>query len=455
MSERPRDRTITGTSRLTIGQAVQVGVLLVVMVVGLVISQDWTRWLFYGVFFPIGIVGVVAHSGAGSYQSRLPRGSQIMLALILIAVSVPVGLLGERPAAAGLLWVFVVPVLFPGALPRRLQSHLQRKAARSQAASGPPAKGLSRKLVVTSSIMAVVVVLGVVLMFVFVPGTREVPRAIDGDAPDIAVDELPDETLVDLDAALDATFAQGSAHLRYRQHIDGEVRQFGVGRIDFDDQVATIGLTGTRQVFTGEQVLLRFGDDGSWSRVAVDEVSSAGGEPVLGGSSPWEQFELVARASSPEPLGVTEVSGIELARVGAVADVSATRDNIARDLRELVEQHRDDPDAFDDGVVDLDTVETMLARTEEHDGRLPIEVWIDGEQRIWRISYDLADWTTPPANSDAVQPATFAFDVRGFGLAGQIRLPDPTDIVDVVDIDDTDLPIPTPSATIATDEENP
>ncbi|MCA1784335.1 MAG: hypothetical protein LC679_19835, partial [Intrasporangiaceae bacterium] len=205
----------------------------------------------------------------------------------------------------------------------------------------------------------------------------------------------------------------------------------------------------------GEQVLLRFGDDGSWSRVAVDEVSSAGGEPVPGGSSPWEQFELVAGASSPEPLGVAEVSGIELARVGAVADVSATRDNIARDLRELVAQHRDDPDAFEDGVVDLEMLEAMLARTQDHDGRLPIEVWIDGEQRIWRISYDLADWTAPPATGDAVQPATFAFDVRGFGLAGQIRLPDPTDIVDVDDLEGTDLPIPTPSATIATDEENP
>ncbi len=97
--------------------AAQVGTLVAVMAMGLFVGQDWTYRLFSGVLFPVGIVGVVTRAGLAAYHSRLPRRTQIVLALVLVAVSVPVGLFGERLQAAGLLWVFVVPALFPGRYP--------------------------------------------------------------------------------------------------------------------------------------------------------------------------------------------------------------------------------------------------------------------------------------------------------------------------------------------------
>lgn len=438
-----REPTSAAKPRLTVGVAAQVGVLVAVMVMGLFVGQDWTHRLFSGVLFPVGIVGVVARAGLAAYHSRLPRWTQIVLALVLVAVSVPVGLFGERLQVAGLVWVFVVPALFPGALPGRLQASLQRRAAQSAADPGDAAPGVSRKLLVNSAIVAVLVVVGVVAMILFVPGTREVPRAMEGDTPQRTLEELPEPAWSDLDAAIEATLAHGSAHLRYRQHLDGEVRQVGVGRIDFDEHVATIGLAGTRQVFIDDQVLLRWHDDDRWVRVAVDEVSDARGEPVPGEASPWGQLELVARADDARRLGVTEVSGIELAQIGATADVSATRDTIAHELRETIEQYRDAPEAFDGGFVDLGTLEATLAELETHDGRLPIEVWIDADQRIWRISYDLADWTEPPDGQPA-ELSTFALDLRGFGSAGVIRPPDEDDIVDIDNLDDTDLPFSVP-----------
>ena len=138
---------------------------------------------------------------------------------------------------------------------------------------------------------------------------------------------------------------------------------------------------------------------------------------------------------------MTEVSGIELAQIGATADVSATRDTIAHELRDTIEQYRDEPAAFDGGLVDLETLEVTLADLEAHDGRLPIEVWIDADQRIWRISYDLADWPAP-LDGQAAQLSTFALDLRGFVAAGVIRPPDDTDIVDIDELDETDLTFP-------------
>ncbi len=140
---------------------------------------------------------------------------------------------------------------------------------------------------------------------------------------------------------------------------------------------------------------------------------------------------------------MTEVSEVELARIGAVADVSATLDNVAEGLRETIEQQGDDAAAPEGEAVDLGTLETMLAATEAHEGWLPIELWIDGEQRIWRISYDLAGWTQP-STDDAGQPSTFALDLRGFGSADEISIPDADDIVDVDDPDDDDLPVEMP-----------
>lgn len=83
--------------------------------------------------------------------------------------------------------------------------------------------------------------------------------ASDGRCPSRDLADVPHETLVDLDAALTATFAEGSAHLRYRHRFDGEIRQFGVGRIDFEEHIATVGIAGTSQRFADGVVLLRFG----------------------------------------------------------------------------------------------------------------------------------------------------------------------------------------------------
>lgn len=297
----------------------------------------------------------------------------------------------------------------------------------------------TRTLLVTTVATIVVVAVALVLIARFAPGTREVPRAMDGDEPGRELTAVADQELADLDAALVATFSQGSAHLRYRQRTDGELNQIGVGRIDFDLDRATVGIAGTHQIFAGDVAYLRFGQQGPFMRVEPAELSSARGEPTPGASSPWDQLELVARADDAHRIGTTTVSGIELARVAAIADVTAARDNIAHDLAALADQFRADPAAFDDAFVDLDTVEALLAHMRGHDGELPIEVWVDADQRIWRLSYDMADWNPAPSDG-APEIGMFALDLRGFGTAGGIELPDDDD--EVLDPDEAEEMLP-------------
>ncbi len=122
-------------------------------------------------------------------------------------------------------------------------------------------KARTRKLLWATGITAAVVAIAVTLLVESASMTPEVPRAMDRDEPDLALDDLPRDELLNLDAAIDSPFSQGSAHLRYRHHVDDDVRRFGGGRADVDERGATIGLAGGQQLFSDDQVLLRLGDE--------------------------------------------------------------------------------------------------------------------------------------------------------------------------------------------------
>ncbi|MEX0705550.1 MAG: hypothetical protein WD041_02935 [Nitriliruptoraceae bacterium] len=53
------------------------------------------------------------------------------------------------------------------------------------------------------------------------------------------------------------------------------------------------------------------------------------------------------------------------------------------------------------------------------------------------------DWN-PPAPGEVTQPTTSALDLRGFGMGGEISLPDEQEIVELEDLDGTAPPFPTP-----------
>ncbi len=297
-----------------------------------------------------------------------------------------------------------------------------------------------RKMWLISATVAVAVVVGVVLILQFATGTREVPRAVDGDAPERELDDVATEELLDLNAAVDATAAHGSVNLRYRYRIDGEIRQTGVGRMNFEQGRALVGAAGTSQLFTNDAVYLRFGDNTPWTRIPRDDVSSARGEPTPGETNSWAQLELAAQATDAQVAGHTEVSGIPLARIEAIADVQGVRDNIVEDLTGLLDDMAADPDAYEDAFVGAADIEAMLGQAQAHEGSIPIEVWVDADHKIWRVSYDMEDWL-PPTDGGGPAATLFALDLRGFGLGGTIELPDEDDVVDPDDLDDPTLPM--------------
>ena len=206
--------------------------------------------------------------------------------------------------------------------------------------------------------------------------------------------------------------------------------------------IVTVGVAGTRQLYDGDQVFLRFWDDDRpWAQVALDELSSARGEPVPGSADPRAQLELVARADEAVFSGVVEVGtgvlsldGVELARITAVADVSATLEDLRAEL-EMLDAAGEEPDP--DGLPGQVPIGAVLEEVRAHDGRLPIEVWVDADRRIWRVAYDLDDWVGGSVGPDGAAGAgRFALDLRDFGSRVRIEPPAPDETVNLEDLPD-------------------
>lgn len=245
-----------------------------------------------------------------------------------------------------------------------------------------------RRLLRVSLVVGVLVVVAIVVMVRFVTGPtiREVPIAGNEDAPAQSLDALDPTARTDLAAAVEATRAEGTAWATFRR-VDGDrILQTGVGRVDLAADRAHVGVAGARRLFDGGDVYGSNEEGEAWVALTVEEAA-VDGFPMPGGVDPGTQLARVAEAEAVVDEGTAEV------RAGAL---SLRTYELARLTGRV-------PDPGSPGE------------------RIPVEVWVDADQRIWRVAYDLTGHDRSAAVGDV---DALVLDLRDFGTRVAIDPPD-------------------------------
>jgi hypothetical protein len=231
-----------------------------------------------------------------------------------------------------------------------------------------------------------------------------------------------------LTRAVDSTLAQGSAATT----ITGMIRDVPLvgdvtlsvaeGELDMDGEAARLRrdlpvVSGRDLPLVGEigDVELLYADGGAWIRGPLDverawirvsdpQDDAVASAPGLG--NPLALLALVrAIEGTPEELEQETLAGMETTRYRVIVDLDALDGEIGSGSRQLLDR----------------------LRTLHEDGRLPVDVWVDGDDLIRRIRYDV-DVDLPALPSLRVATEV---DLDRHGLPVSIEAPSEDEVVEV------------------------
>jgi len=194
------------------------------------------------------------------------------------------------------------------------------------------------------------------------------------------------------------------------------------GVVDFDHDRAALTVEqqgvppletvadGTTVYLRSPQVAATLGVGTPWAAVDVARVGARSGTDLevlrTSGTDAASDLDLLQGAAEVEVLGDEEVAGAETTHYRGTID-----------LREAVEQAG--------AVADRSAFEQFVDSLGVDD--LPIDVWLDGEDRVRRLRYELP--TTPEEGTSA----TVTLELSDFGIDEAVAVPSPGEVTDVTD----------------------
>ena len=194
------------------------------------------------------------------------------------------------------------------------------------------------------------------------------------------------------------------------------------GLVDFEDHRASLTtelpfgagamelvVDGTALYLRGEGMAAALGASTPWASVDLRRVGDVTGADLA-------QLQSSSEATS----GLELLNGAEeVQEVGdeAVAGTATTHYRATVDVRKAVEEA---------GAV------TDPARFEQFaellgDGRVDVDVWLDGDDRVRRLRYE------QPMPGEGMPSATVTVELEDFGTDEEVEVPPPADVTDVTD----------------------